>query len=85
MLTHSPLVVDLGLSDTEYLDLLAQGRNPVQEKQYVHELVSYGFTIAQAKQVAPLFDKSDSAIAEKILVSQALRQIWHKLTSKKSD
>lgn len=80
MLTQSPLVVDLELSDTEYLNLLAQGRNPVREQQYVHELVSYGFTIAQARQVAPLFDKEECAIAEKILVNQALKQIWQKLT-----
>ncbi len=80
MLTQQALIVDLELSDTEYLELLSQGRNPVREQQYVHELVGYGFSPDHAKQVAPLFDKKECAIAEKILVNRALKQIWQQLT-----
>jgi hypothetical protein len=80
VLTQTALIVDLELSDTEYLELLSQGRNPVREQQYVHELIGYGFSVDQAKRVAPLFDKEECAIAEKILVHQTLKQIWQQLT-----
>jgi hypothetical protein len=83
VLTQTTLIVDLKLSDTEYLELLSQGRDPVREQQYVHELIGYGFSVDQAKQAASLFDKKDCAIAEKILVNQILKQIWQQLTSKK--
>lgn len=80
MLTHQPLVVDLEMSDTEYLDLLVQGRDPVREQSYTKELIAYGFTLTEAREIAPLFDKTKCSIAENILVNQALKQVWKTLT-----
>lgn len=79
MLSQEPQVVDLGLSDGEYLDLLSQGRDPVREHSYVKELIAFGFTDEQTTRVAPLFDKAECTIAEKILVNHTLRQIWQHL------
>jgi hypothetical protein len=82
-----PLVIDLGMSDTEYLDLLAQGTDPVKafrDKLYERELRGYGFAEAEAKAVAALLEKSDCSISEKILVNGALRQVWKRLTRSSS-
>lgn len=80
MNTNAPLILDLGLSDLEYLQLLAQGRDPVREQLYTQELIGYGFDPDYARQAAPLFDKPDCSIAEKILLNQTLRQLWKLLT-----
>ena len=80
MSSHQPSVIDLEMSDIEYLNLLSQGRNPVQEQTYVSELVAYGFTLGEAKKVAPLFEKKECSISEKILVNRALKRIWVTLT-----
>jgi hypothetical protein len=68
------------MSDTEYLDLLSQGRDPVREQSYAQELIAYGFTLTEAKEIAALCDKQPCSIAEKILVNRALKQVWKTLT-----
>lgn len=73
------IVVDLEMSDIEYLELLTRGRNPVHEQIYTQQLISYGFSLTEAKQVAPLFDQPHCSISEKIAVNQALRQVWNHL------
>ncbi|MCU0550457.1 MAG: hypothetical protein MUC48_14000 [Leptolyngbya sp. Prado105] len=73
------IVVDLEMTDVEYLDLLTQGRNPVREQVYTQQLICCGFSAAEAKQIAPLFEKKDCSIAEKIVVNRALRQVWNYL------
>ncbi len=78
-MNSQPLIVDLGMSDAEYLELLAIGRNPARDCSYERELTSYGVMLDEARRVAPLLDKRDCTIAEKILVNQALRQIWKRL------
>jgi hypothetical protein len=74
-------VVDLEMSDQEYLELLAQGRNPVQEHLYIQELLSYHLPLDMARQVAPLFAQGDRTLEEKILVGYALRHIWDTLST----
>ncbi|KAM3091466.1 hypothetical protein ACKFKG_25965 [Phormidesmis sp. 146-35] len=79
----SPLVIDLGMSDIEYLDCLARGIDPVKafrDKLYEQELREYGFAEAEAQAIAPLLEKSDCSISEKILVNRALKQIWKRLS-----
>lgn len=78
--TSMSIVVDLEMSDTEYLELLTCGRNPVHEQVYTQQLIGYGFTQTEAKQVAALFDQPYCSISEKIVVNQALRQVWNHLT-----
>lgn len=73
------IVVDLEMSDTEYLELLTQGRNPVCEHIYTQQLSGYGFSLTEARQLAPLFEKVDCSIAEKIAVNCALKQLWNHL------
>ena len=79
MLSQEPQVIDLGLSDGEYLDLLSQGRDPVKEYSYVKELTAFGFTTDDITRVVPLFDKAEGTIAEKILVNRTLKYIWKHL------
>jgi hypothetical protein len=73
------IVVDLEMSDTEYLELLTQGRNPVCEQIYTQQLSNYGFSLTEAQQLAPLFEKAECSIAEKIALNQALKQVWNHL------
>lgn len=83
MLSHSypaSQIIDLEMSDQEYLALLAVGRNPVKEQFYIQELLSYAFPLEAARQVAPLFDQSERTLEEKILVGRAIRHVWDKLT-----
>ncbi|XGV94550.1 MAG: hypothetical protein ACAF41_17560 [Leptolyngbya sp. BL-A-14] len=82
MPTHQPLVVDLGMSDTDYLEQLAQGHDPVKaycNQSYQAALTGYGIPTATAAQIAPLIDKLDCSIEEKLLLNQAIRHIWHQL------
>ncbi|BAU13206.1 hypothetical protein LEP3755_37450 [Leptolyngbya sp. NIES-3755] len=80
MQTSQSIVVDLEMTDIEYLELLAQGRNPIQEQSYAQQLICFGFDFTEAKQIAPLLDKQESSIAEKIAVNRALKQVWNRLT-----
>jgi hypothetical protein len=75
-----PIVVDLEMTDTEYLERLTQGRNPVREQIYAQQLLGYGFSLTEAQRIAALFEKTDCSIAEKIAVNRALKQVWKHLT-----
>lgn len=78
-----PVIVDLGMSDVEYLQCLAQGNDPVKKHRdisYERALIKYGIPPMQAQQIAPLLEKLDCSIEEKIQVNQALKHIWHRLT-----
>lgn len=79
MLQHSPQIIDLGMSDQEYLELLAQGRDPVQEikdRLYETELIGYGISPLEASQVAPLFSKLNCSLEEQIAIGRILKQVW---------
>lgn len=83
MLENQPVIVDLGMSDSEYLQQLAQGNDPVKaycNQAYHSVLMHYGLSAATASHIAPLLDKLDCSIEEKLLVNQTLRHIWHQLT-----
>lgn len=78
-----PVVVDLEMSDVEYLQCLAQGIDPVKQYRdisYERVLIRYGISPTQARQIAPLLEKLDCSIEEKIQVNQVLKHIWHQLT-----
>lgn len=82
MSKHQPLIVDLGMSDTDYLEQLAQGHDPVKayrNQSYQTVLTNYGISTATATHIAPLIDKLDCSIEEKLLVNQALKHVWHQL------
>lgn len=65
-------IVALGISDEEYLQLIAQGRDPVQEKICERNLIQAGILPEEARQVAPLFKKSNLSVNEEALV----RSVW---------
>jgi NADPH-dependent 2,4-dienoyl-CoA reductase/sulfur reductase-like enzyme len=46
--------IDLGLSDEEYLQLLAKGKDPVREFLYKKLLISLGASPKKAERVARL-------------------------------
>nr|WP_290222059.1 hypothetical protein [Trichocoleus desertorum] len=79
---NQPQIIDLGMSDEEYLELLAQGRDPVKEMKdqaYEQELLRYGISSEEARQVAPLLDQFHCSIEERILIARVLKQVWHQL------
>lgn len=65
-------ILDIGMYDYEYSQLLTQGRNPVQEKICERNLIRAGVSPEDAHQVAPLFKKPKCSPEEEILV----RRIW---------
>lgn len=70
------------MSDEEYLELLAQGRDPVKEMRdqvYEQELLRYGIAREEARRVAPLLDQFHGSIEERILVAKVLKQVWGRL------
>ena len=79
---NQPQIIDLGMSDEEYLELLAQGRDPVKEMRdqaYEQELLRYGIAIEEARRVAPLLDRFHCSIEERILIAKVLKQVWYRL------
>jgi hypothetical protein len=84
--SNQPLVVDLGMSDVEYLELLAKGEDPVKrfrDQAYEVELLGYGISAEQARRTAPLIEKQYCSIEEKICINQTLWHIWAWLISKR--
>ena len=65
-------MLDAGMYDDEYLQLIAQGRDPVQEKICERNLIRAGVSPEEAHQVAPLFKKPKCSPEEEALV----RRIW---------
>lgn len=72
-----PEILDLGMSDEEYLQLIAQGRDPVQEHILAKNLVRAGVPAAEAYQVALLLKKLDCTSWEEALV----KQVWQRVRS----
>ena len=68
-------IFDLGMSDEEYLQLTAQGRDPVQEQILVHNLIRAGVPAAEAYRVAPLLKKVNCSFQEEALV----RKVWQQV------
>jgi hypothetical protein len=67
--------LDLGMYDYEYLQLVDQSRDPVQEKICERNLIRAGVSPEEAHQVAPLFKKPKCSIEEEALVRRVWRQV----------
>ncbi|PSB24798.1 hypothetical protein [Stenomitos frigidus] len=83
---EQPIIVDLGMSDHDYLQQLACGCNPVKayrDQLYQTVLINYGMTAVGATSVAPLIDKLDCSIEEKLVVNQSLNYLWQQLTGQR--
>lgn len=72
-----PNILDLGMSDEEYLQLLALGRDPVREKICAQNLVRAGVSPEEAYLVAPLLKKLNRSPGEEALV----KRVWQKVRS----
>jgi hypothetical protein len=68
-------ILDVGMYDYEYSQLIAQGRDPVQEKICERNLIRAGVSPDEAHQVAPLFKKLKCSIEEEALVRKAWMQV----------
>lgn len=70
-----PEILDLGMSDEEYLQLIAQGRDPVAEKICLLNLIRAGVPPEDAHRVVPILKKSQRSTDEEILVKSVWKQI----------
>jgi hypothetical protein len=70
-----PDILDLGMSDEEYLQLVAQGRNPVQEYLCARNLIRAGIPAVEADRVARLLKKQDCSPEEEAIVQKAWQQV----------
>lgn len=68
-------ILDLGMSDDEYLKLLAEGRDPIQEYFYTQNLIRSGVSPEEATQVAYLSKKSKRSPEEEALITRIFRQV----------
>ncbi|MBD2307599.1 hypothetical protein H6G17_19185 [Chroococcidiopsis sp. FACHB-1243] len=68
-------IFNLGMSDEEYLQLNAQGRNPVQEQILIRNLIRAGVPAAEANRVAPLLQKLVRSPQEEILIKKVWQQV----------
>lgn len=68
-------IFDLGMSDAEYLERLAEGRDPVQEYLYTRNLVRAGISPEEAKQVAYLSKKVERSPEEEAFITRIFRKV----------
>lgn len=68
-------ILEVGMSDSEYLQLVDQGRDPVQEKICERNLIRAGVSPEEAHQAAPLFKKQKCSTEEDALV----KRVWKKV------
>ena len=67
--------IDLGMYDYEYLQLIAESRDPVQEQIREQNLIRAGVHPQTAHEVAPLLKKSSRSPEEEALVTRVWRQV----------
>jgi hypothetical protein len=68
-------ILDLGMSDEEYLNLLAEGRDPVQEHFYTQNLIRAGVSPEEAMQVAYLSKKVERSPEEEAFITRIFRKV----------
>lgn len=70
-----PEIWNLGISDEEYLQRIAQGRDPVQEYICERNLIRAGVLPETAREVAPLFKKTHNSADEEALVKSVWKRV----------
>lgn len=68
-------ILDLGMSDEEYLKRLAEGRDPVQEYFYTQNLMRAGVSQEEAMQVAYLSKKVERSPEEEAFITRIFRKV----------
>ncbi|MBV9386143.1 MAG: hypothetical protein JOZ78_06920 [Chroococcidiopsidaceae cyanobacterium CP_BM_ER_R8_30] len=69
-------ILDLNMSDEEYLHLIAQGRDPVQEHIYVKNLMRVGVTKEEATKLIPMLKKAERSPDEEALFRRVWQQVY---------
>lgn len=70
-----PGILNIGISDEEYLQRIAQGRDPVQEYICERNLIRAGVLPETAREVAPLLKKPKNSAAEEALVQRVWKRV----------
>ena len=63
-----PEILDLGMYDEEYLQLLNQGRNPIHEKFYQRQLIRTGVSPEDAHYIVSLLISQDLSNDEQAII-----------------
>jgi len=66
-----PKILDLGMYDEEYLQLIAQGRDPIHEYFYKRQLIRAGCSLEDANPLMLLMNQDLSADEKQIV-----RKFW---------
>lgn len=70
-----PEILDLGMSDEDYLQYIAQGRDPVQEQIRARNLIRAGVPPEEAWRAAPLMTKLERSLDEEVLLAKVWRYV----------
>jgi len=73
----TPEILSIDLSDEEYLQQVAQGRDPVQAQILLTNLIRASVPPETAQQVTPVINKPDRSPNEETLV----RKVWRRARS----
>lgn len=73
-----PEILDLGMSDEDYLQYISQGRDPVQEQIRARNLIRAGVPPEEAWRAAPLMTKLERSSDEEVL----LAKVWQYVRSR---
>lgn len=65
-----PEIIDLGMDDEEYLQIIAQGRDPINEYFYKRELVRSGFSPADAHRLVLLLNERELSTDGEAIVKE---------------
>lgn len=72
-------IIDLEMSDEEYLQLIAQGRDPVSEKLYKRQLAKMCAFLEEAEQGLPRLSQSKEAPDEVPVSKNACQRFYNYL------
>jgi hypothetical protein len=70
-----PEILHLAISDEEYLQRIAQDRNPIQEYICERNLIRAGVLPEVAREVAPLLKKPHNSADEEALVKSVWKRV----------
>jgi hypothetical protein len=72
-----PELLDLGMSDEEYLELIAQGRNPVQEQIRQRNLIRAGVSLKEAPQLVLFLEQSSGSTEQDALFKGVWKRVLY--------
>ncbi len=72
-----PELLDLGMSDEEYLELIAQGRNPVQEQIRQRNLIRAGVSLKEAPQLGLFLEQSSGSTEQDALFKGVWKRVLY--------